>query len=104
VITFGTPLSGGAAHTAGARLVRQRDADRLASYAERRDQRDPLRVPLTVVVSRRDGIVSWRSCLDHHSLQAEHVEVRSTHLGMVVDPDVWLTVARRLATDPVLGP
>ncbi len=97
VITFGTPVVGGAAHTAGARFVRSGDADRLATYAEHRDRTDPLRVPITAVLSRRDGVVSWRSCLDRHSLHADHVEVRSTHLGMVVDPDVWLTVARRLA-------
>jgi poly(3-hydroxyalkanoate) synthetase len=69
----------------------------LAAYAEQRDRTDPIRVPVTVVLSRRDAVVDWRSCLDHHSLEVDHVEVRSTHLGMVVDPDVWLTVARRLA-------
>ena len=96
VITFGTPVTG-TAHTAGARFVRRGDADRLAAYAARRDRTDPIRVPVTVVLSRRDGVVAWRSCLDHHSVDVDHVEVSSTHLGMVVDPDVWLTVARRLS-------
>ena len=96
VITFGTPLVG-TAHTAFARLGRREDASRLAAYAEHRDRTNPIRVPVTVVLSRRDGVVDWRGCLDHHSLDVDHVEVRSTHLGMVVDPDVWLTVARRLA-------
>ena len=96
VITFGTPLVG-TAHTVFARFGRREDASRLAAYAAHRDRTDPIRVPVTVVLSRRDGVVDWRSCLDHHSLAADHVEVRSTHLGMVVDPDVWLTVARRLA-------
>jgi hypothetical protein len=97
LVTFGTPVVGGTAHTAGARFVRRDEGDRLASYAERRDRTDPLQVPITVVLSRRDGVVSWHSCLDRHSLHVDHVEVRSTHLGMVVDPDVWLTVARRLS-------
>ena len=96
VITFGTPVVGGTAHTVGARFARREDADRLAAYAEQRDRTDPIRVPVTVVLSRRDAVVDWRSCLDHHSLEVDHVEVGSTHLGMVVDPDVWLTVARRL--------
>ena len=96
VITWGTPLVG-TAHTAFARLGRREDASRLAAYAEHRDRTDPIRVPVTVVLSRRDGVVDWRSCLDRHSHHVDHVEVRSTHLGMVVDPDVWLTVARCLA-------
>jgi pimeloyl-ACP methyl ester carboxylesterase len=96
VITFGTPLVG-TAHTAFARFGRRQDVTRLAAYAEHRDRIDPIRVPVTVVLSRRDAVVDWRSCLDRHSPHVDHVEVRSTHLGMVVDPDVWLTVARRLA-------
>ena len=72
VITYGTPVTGGAAHT-------------------------PIGVPLTVVFSRRDGIVSWQACLDHTSPFVEHVEVSSTHIGMGVDPDVWAVVADRLA-------
>jgi pimeloyl-ACP methyl ester carboxylesterase len=54
-------------------------------------------VPLTVLYSRRDGIVSWRTCIDRSSPDVEHVEVRSSHIGMGVDPDVWGVVASRLA-------
>jgi hypothetical protein len=45
--------------------------------------------------------VNWRSCVDHHSPRAEHIEVGSTHIAMVLDPDVWLTIARRLG-EPTL--
>jgi pimeloyl-ACP methyl ester carboxylesterase len=96
VITFGTPLVGGTIHTAGAWLSRHADARRAARYVERREREHPLEVPVTVIVSRRDGVVSWRSCLDHYSPHAEHVEVESSHIAMVLDPDVWLTIARRL--------
>ena len=58
---------------------------------------DPIPVPLTVLFSRRDGIVAWPACIDHTSPGAEHVEIASTHLGMGVDPDVWAIVADRLA-------
>ena len=78
VITYGTPVTGGAART-------------------------PIEVPLTVVFSRRDGIVSWQACLDHTSPRVEHVEVSSTHLGLGVDPDVWAVVAERLAVPPPEG-
>ncbi len=39
----------------------------------------------TAIYSRRDGIVDWRACLDP---AAEQVEVRTSHIGMAVDPVV----------------
>jgi pimeloyl-ACP methyl ester carboxylesterase len=97
VVTFGTPLVGGTAYTVGAWFGENADSDRLAAFTEHRDRSRPLQVPVTVILSRRDGVVSWRGCLDRYSPRAQHVEVGSTHLGMVVDPDVWLTIARSLA-------
>jgi pimeloyl-ACP methyl ester carboxylesterase len=70
VITFGTPM------------LRPRS-------------RQPIRCPVTVIYSKVDGIVPWRSCIDPDP-SANNVEVRSTHLGMGIDPDVWLVVARQL--------
>ncbi len=97
VVTYGTPVVGGPNHTvvAGAYSHEVRaEASRVTAelHASR-----PITVPLTALYSRRDGIVSWRACLDRHSPDVEHVEVRSRHLGMGVDPDVWGVVASRLA-------
>lgn len=39
----------------------------------------------TAIYSKRDGIVDWRACLDP---AATHVEVRTSHCGMAVDPVV----------------
>src|SRR6478609_1657179 len=99
VITYGTPVAGGAAHTSIARAYgrgAQVDAD-AAKVARRLDARSPISVPLTVLFSRRDGVVAWQACIDRATPGAEHVEVSSTHLGMGVDPDVWAVVAERLA-------
>lgn len=96
VITYGTPV-GGPTYTTVARAY-NRGADSDGHRESRRlDDTDPIRVPLTVLFSRRDGIVAWQACIDHASPSAEHVEISSTHLGMGFDPDVWAIVADRLA-------
>jgi hypothetical protein len=52
---------------------------------------------VTAIYTRRDGIVDWRACIDRTSLDVEHIEVASTHLGLGIDADVWRVVAERLA-------
>jgi triacylglycerol lipase len=54
----------------------------------------PPGVAFTAVYSRRDGIVDWRACIDP---LAHPVEVRSSHLGMAVDPTVIRAVRRALS-------
>jgi triacylglycerol lipase len=46
------------------------------------------------VYSRSDGIVDWRACLDPCAV---HVEVDSSHVGMVVNVGVYRALAERLA-------
>jgi pimeloyl-ACP methyl ester carboxylesterase len=58
----------------------------------------PDRVGFTSIYSRSDGIVDWHACLDPH---ARHVEVRSSHVGMSVNPAVFEVVAEALAGDGV---
>ncbi|MGZ8738480.1 MAG: esterase/lipase family protein [Nocardioides sp.] len=97
VITYGTPVVGGPRFTAVARSYGPEASQAARVVAERLDAESPIRVPLTVIFTRRDGIVSWEACIDRISPGAEHVEVSSTHIGMGVDPDVWALVAQRLA-------
>ncbi|MET0523968.1 MAG: alpha/beta hydrolase [Nocardioides sp.] len=97
VITYGTPVVGGPRFTAVARAYRPEAGVSARVVADRLDAEAPIQVPLTVVFTRRDGIVSWEACIDRSSPAAEHVEVFSTHLGMGLDPDVWGLVAHRLA-------
>ncbi len=96
IVTFGTPVVGGPSYTALAgryppemlAQVRQAIADREST---------PIAVPITAIWSPNDGVVSPDACIDRHSPQVEHVKVRSTHIGMGFDPDVWSVVADRLA-------
>ncbi len=97
VVTYGTPVVGGPTHTVGARHYGPDESQRITRLAQRLDAEHPIEVPVTAIVSRRDGVVSWRACIDRTSHDVEHVEVRSTHLGMGLDPDVWSVVADRLS-------
>ncbi len=97
VITYGTPVVGGARFTAVARAYGPGDSEAADVLARRLDTESPIRVPLTAIFTRRDGIVSWPACIDRSSPFVEHVEVSSTHIGMGLDPDVWAIVADRLA-------
>jgi triacylglycerol lipase len=54
------------------------------SFEETHLPMDPA-VAFTAIYSKRDGIVDWRACLDP---AATHVEVRTSHCGMAVDPIV----------------
>jgi hypothetical protein len=97
VITYGTPVVGGPNHTVVAGAYSHEVRNEASRVTAELHASRPITVPLTVMYSRRDGIVSWRACLDRHSPDVEHVEVRSSHIGMGVDPDVWGVVASRLA-------
>jgi pimeloyl-ACP methyl ester carboxylesterase len=54
------------------------------SWEESRQELHP-DLSFTAIYSRRDGIVDWKACLDP---AATHVEVRTSHCGMAVDPVV----------------
>jgi hypothetical protein len=51
-------------------------------------------LPFTAVYSKRDGIADWRACIDPAG-QAR--EVRTSHIGMALDPDVIDIVLEALA-------
>lgn len=64
------------------------------SWEQLREELQPS-VAFTSIFSRRDGVVDWRGCLDPG---ARTVEVRSSHLGMAIDPLVFDVVAATLRT------
>jgi triacylglycerol lipase len=67
------------------------------SFEESKLPLDP-DVAFTAIYSKRDGIVDWRACLDP---AAEHVEVRTSHVGMAVDPVVMEHVLAALREQQV---
>ena len=100
VVTFGSPVVGGPRYSTAAPLyaLRGADFDQIDQAIAAREE-TPLRVPVTAVYSKNDGIVAWQACIDRRTdpQLIEHVEVRSTHLAMGFDPEVLRVVARRLS-------
>ena len=112
IVTLGSPMLAPAAHHAS--LTRSLDAlvrlsragvpglmalDCVAGECARASFEEsrlpvPPEVAFTAIYSRRDGIVDWRACIDP---LATPVEVRSSHLGMAVDPTVIRAVGKALS-------
>lgn len=97
IVTLGTPLHG-SSFTAFATLFTD-DIDEAARERIERRRATPPPVPVTVVWSKRDGIVQWRAQQDRDNPWAEHVEVGSTHIGMTLDPDVLDVLRDRVAAE-----
>ncbi len=58
-------------------------------------------VPTTAIYSKYDGIVNWRTTVQHKGhARTQSIEVRSSHCGMTLNPAVWLLVSECLANDP----
>ena len=57
----------------------------------------PLPVPSSALYSKTDGITAWQNCVAIPDHRTENIEVHSSHLGMVVNPEVYRIVADRLA-------
>jgi pimeloyl-ACP methyl ester carboxylesterase len=98
IITLGSPVVGGPKYTAIAETYRRRgvDLDAVEAEIEERNAR-PLETPVTAVYSRSDAVVAWKACVDRHGRNVDHVEVRTTHLGLGFSSEVYQIIAQRLA-------
>ncbi|MCX7054077.1 MAG: alpha/beta hydrolase [Proteobacteria bacterium] len=94
VVTLGSPVIGGPRYTVTAERYRSQGHDLNAIERAIKDRyATPLRVPVTAIYSKRDGIVAWQACVDRWSPQVRHIEVSETHLGLVLAPRVLSIVA-----------
>jgi len=98
VITLGSPVVGGPKYTTVAARYRRQglDLDELERLVDARYDK-PLTTPVTAVFSKSDGVVAWEACFDRRSAGIEHVEVRTTHIGLGFCPEVYSIIADRLA-------
>jgi pimeloyl-ACP methyl ester carboxylesterase len=100
VITLGSPVIGGPRYTATAARYRSQghDLDQIEQLIKARYQ-TPLRVPVTAIYSKRDGVVAWQACVDRWSPDVRHVEVSETHVGLAFAPGVLTIIAEELARE-----
>jgi pimeloyl-ACP methyl ester carboxylesterase len=103
VVTLGSPFrslpgyEGRAAPLIRAAALRR--GDDVPRTWPRGDDR-PLPVPSTSVLSRSDGVVPWRACINPRAPRHETLEVIGSHCGLGHHPAVLHVVADRLAQDP----
>jgi pimeloyl-ACP methyl ester carboxylesterase len=102
VITLGSPFALTDARQSRADGVyRRHSSQHAATRVPTWDQlARPIAVPSTAIYSRRDGIVSWPTCIEPETALHENVEVRCGHLGFGVDPATLWVIADRLALPP----
>ena len=97
VITISSPFAGSGKATNVWRAFEWMTGERLddpAVIARSDAIAAPLPVPATAIWSRSDGLVAGAICRDEAGAA---IEVRSSHLGVQVKPEVLLAVARVLA-------
>lgn len=98
VITMGSPVIGGPKYTTFGRFYRgtKAELESIEAKVAEREQR-PITVPLTSIYSKHDGVVGWQASIDTVNRQAEHIEVKATHLGLGISPIVFKILARKLS-------
>jgi pimeloyl-ACP methyl ester carboxylesterase len=101
VITLGSPINDLKANHVWP-MFEAASGTRVASlpdeFAERMAVAPP--VPTTSIFSKTDGVVAWRSCIDHSDGEVENVEVVGSHIGLPSNPWSIFIVGDRLAQGP----
>jgi pimeloyl-ACP methyl ester carboxylesterase len=96
VITLGSPLSGDPQCSRLSALFERASGRSLVDRGVRRLLRESHRVPVTSIFSRTDGVVAWQASAQPLG-PCTCIEVESSHIGMVVNPEVLDLVARQLS-------
>lgn len=109
IITLGSPINAARVHPtilATVKLLKKFQRKRLLfpnCYTEKCQCRFitslstdlPALVEGAAIYSKQDGIIDWHCCLDNN--KNLNIEVKSTHLGMVYNVEVYRTIASLLS-------
>ena len=97
VITLATPFTGSPLATNAWRIYELLSGHSLDDPQLLAQVREPPPVPTTSILSRTDGVVSWRCCLEKRARQVENIDVPASHFGIGLNPAAWFAVADRLS-------
>ncbi|MGA1371476.1 MAG: alpha/beta fold hydrolase [Pseudomonadales bacterium] len=100
VVTLGSPIRSGLTGTRIGPWVATASgvsARRVSSWFDERSQRQ-IKVPVTSIYSRSDGVVAWKACRDDVTPGLRHREVESSHIGLVANAAVYRAVAEALGS------
>jgi hypothetical protein len=99
VITLGSPINGHPQSNNVDALYRwvNRGKAQAIDWEGFQKRRTPPNVPCTAIYSKTDGIVAWQCCMEEPAPNTENVEVRASHFGLGVNPQVLRAIAERLA-------
>lgn len=97
VITLGSPFNGHPTANHADALFRRLNPGTPVDWEGFRRRRVPPSVPTTSIYSRSDGIVAWQCSLEEPAPHTENIEVRGSHCGLGVNPQVLKIIARKLA-------
>jgi pimeloyl-ACP methyl ester carboxylesterase len=98
VITLGSPFGQGGKNASHANTLYQH----LNPAPDARDVEEQLAVappvPTAAIYTRGDGIVNWRSSVQHSAGEHIHnIEVLGSHIGLNLNAAVWYWITRKLA-------
>lgn len=98
VITLGTPIIGGPKFTSVARQYVKANEIDLEAFEIDVHQRNSIGFPqaITSIYSKSDGVVGWQASIDSYNKQAKNIEVKGSHLGLGLNPEVWKIIAKTL--------
>lgn len=98
VISVGSPIFGGPKYTSLGNYYAEKqniDMDALEKEIDER-YKIPITTPLLSIYSKSDNIVSWQASIDTFSPNAKNIEIEATHLGLILNPDVYFEIAKFL--------
>ena len=99
VISLGSPISGDRHHSSVGGLFRELNGEHPEVITDEQFAKmwEAPPVPTTSILSKTDGIVSWRGSVQAKGEQTENILVRGSHCGLGVNPAVMAVIADRLA-------